>query len=103
MSHFSVTPGHLAKASASLKDVSAAARSADGSDAIDAARSALPGSASSEALGESRTQWVIGLKGWCDSVSSLAEAIDQLQADADAIDKAVGSVFGRARQLFERP
>jgi len=76
MSEFGLVTSHMSAASAAASDAAADARTADGSDALAALASALPGTTTAEIVPELGEDWETGIDSWSDNVDDFAASID---------------------------
>ncbi len=93
MSVLAMVPSHLVAASAAMTDAAAAARKADGSDALAALASALPGTTTAEIMPDLGEAWTAGVQGWSAEAKAFADAVDGARRDGTATDSAVGGLL----------
>jgi hypothetical protein len=102
MSVLAMVPSHMVAASASVTDAAAAARKADGSDALATLAAALPGTTTAEIMPDLGEAWTTGVQGWSADAKAFADSVDGARRDGSATDSAAGGLLDVLGSLIGR-
>ena len=100
MTEFGLDRTDMAAAGAAVTGASQDVRTADGTEALAALASALPGTRTAAYLPDLAELWRAGVREWCDAVDDFAAGVDDLSRDGSATDNLVQDALGGMTFVF---